>query len=273
PLSGPDKKTARRTLPYTLAEDGALVIYGKEYRRPFTGEGGVYGGTMVRGATRLNIRLSLGGFKDGAAADTSYLYISQGIPIPLKGDLAGGVLELAEDGGLFSFPRFDPASGTAAGFWLGGGKLYEVTLAVEALEGLWRIETEDESTYEFDGLTLSPDGSYEWIFYYSFQPGGGMGGGWEGERGTYTVTGAEITFQPERAGSAGTRLIGFDDPESWKDLSARDRTRMRTTIRYVLLGDTLTLTGRRTDEDGSVSRLNGRTYTKYRETEGEDGEI
>jgi hypothetical protein len=39
---------------------------------------------MVRGNTRLNIRLSLGGFKDGSAANVSYLYIRQGIPIPLE---------------------------------------------------------------------------------------------------------------------------------------------------------------------------------------------
>ncbi|MDR2662345.1 MAG: hypothetical protein LBC31_05040 [Treponema sp.] len=210
PLSGPEKKTARRTLSYTLAEDGALVIDGREYRRPFTGEGAVYGGTMVRGTTRLNIRLSLGGFKDGAAAEASYLYTHRGIPIPLEGDLAGDVLELAEEGGLFSFPRFDPASETAAGFWLGGG--------------------------------------------------------WDGERGTYTVSGSEITFQPAATGSVGNRLIAPGDPESYEELSARDRTRMRTTIRYVLLGDTLTLTGRRINQSGGATRLNGRTYTKYRET-------
>jgi hypothetical protein len=91
--------------------------------------GAEYSGTMVQDRTVLNIQMVIGGFKDGEAVNTYYLYIEQDIPIPLTGSLDGEELILleAEDSGFF-FPHFDPAYTSLTGMWTGSSGDYAVTL-------------------------------------------------------------------------------------------------------------------------------------------------
>ncbi|MDR0599842.1 MAG: hypothetical protein LBG84_07175 [Treponema sp.] len=123
PLSAELKKERTRKVPFSVSGD-ILEIDGVAYRRGFTGKGAEYTGAMVRGKTRVDITMTIGGFEDGKTVNT--FYTQRRTPVKLEGDLAGGVLTLERfgdtvagtTGDYFYFTKFDPEADAVVGcYW------------------------------------------------------------------------------------------------------------------------------------------------------------
>jgi hypothetical protein len=129
PLSVEERKSMQSTVPFSISGD-TLRIGDQEYRRAFTGTGEEYAGSMVRGKTRQDIVLTIGGFQDGEIINSFYVYTRRNTPIKLEGILRGTVMRLEEEDGFFTFFQFDPEADAVTGTW--GQWLpeqpYEVTL-------------------------------------------------------------------------------------------------------------------------------------------------